>query len=536
MPVAEKLALKKKKSKAELAQVRSAIENVIVDCEKRLSQKHFAVVEDHVAVLENGGSGNTIESVPSFYDSDSQLFLTSENDQASINRKRKTPEMNQNQNDTDNCSNNEEIMLTEKSEPTSIVTGCCRGNTPGKMDSQNGKGEKMDITKMRELMNHPVGWLLNFPQKKARSLGKIEDGIEVDIDIFDQETVGIATDDREFCGLKARIEVEVKAAKAAAQMKADAEMKMQRARERLTLQKMEKTVDVDNSHILKTSDIHSHLDMPDEVVVNFMDGFELRSGLANPLEQLGLFIKNECMDEEVDNWVLATKNGDVEEGEIGAELLPDSSFNQVPTGVQLLPNSSFSRISIKAELLLNFSFGQVSTGAKLLSDLSFSRISIGAELLPDFFFSQVSTGAELLPNLFFSRISMGAELLSDFFFGRIFSKAEFPSDSFFSQVSIGVELLPNLSFSRISTGAELLSDSSFGWIPLGAELPSNSSFSQVSIGAELLPDSSFNQISTEAELLPDLSFSRISIEAEFLPDSSFSQVFIGAKLSDLSFS
>ncbi|XP_010929323.1 transcription factor GTE11 isoform X2 [Elaeis guineensis] len=674
MPVAEKVALKKK-LKTELAQVRSAIENVIVDCEKRLSQKHSAVVEDHVAVLENGGSGKTVESVNSFSDSDSQLFLTSENDQASINRKRKTPDMNKDQNDTDNCSNNEEIMLTEKSEPASTVTGGCKGNTLGKVDSQNGKGENMDITKMREcasilrkLMNHSFGrvfnqpvdpvklnipdyfsiicrpmdlgtvknklaskqylsthqfaadvkltfsnamrynppgndvhimanelnnifnsglkslegkWrkesssslqqsvknlqkqtlasrrvargktvcrldsfprrsltaadklklrkelanmpvrkispqLLNFLQKKACSLGKIEDGIEVDIDIFDEEALwelqqiirssvdseqakkcamrplqdsckgnggtGLRSDgadgkallspsacmtcanmdchcshhndftqasssdveserssDREgdschsiaydpdsrkpkigmqriepnsdsdgvsvvdkdivqsgshpsspvttatkgevdlLCAgqlsptkalraamlksrfadtilkaqqkallthgekvdpaklqrereklekkqreEKARIEAEVKAAEAAARMKAEAEMKMQREREReaarLALQKMEKTVDVDNSHLVKDLEDFGyphHLDMPDEVVVNFVDGFELQTYLANPLEQLGLFMKNEYMDEEVDNWISATDNGDVEEGEIG---------------------------------------------------------------------------------------------------------------------------------------------------------------------------------------------------------------------------
>lgn len=86
---------------------------------------------------------------------------------------------------------------------------------------------------------------------------------------------------------------------------------------------MEKTVDVDNSNLVKDLENFGypqpghHLDMSDETVVNFMDGFELQSGLANPLEQLGLFMKNEYMDEEVDNWISATDNGDVEEGEIG---------------------------------------------------------------------------------------------------------------------------------------------------------------------------------------------------------------------------
>ena len=85
---------------------------------------------------------------------------------------------------------------------------------------------------------------------------------------------------------------------------------------------MEKTVDVDNSHLVKVLEDLGYpqpghcLDMPDEMAVNFVDVFELQSGLANPLEQLGLFMKND-MDEEVDNWISAADNGDVEEGEIG---------------------------------------------------------------------------------------------------------------------------------------------------------------------------------------------------------------------------
>ncbi|EHA8586188.1 transcription factor GTE9 [Cocos nucifera] len=651
MPVAEKLALKKR-LKTELAHVRSAIGNIIADCEKRLVQKHSAVVEDHVEVLENGCSGKTVESVRSFSDSEVQLFLTSENDPVLIIKK--SPEMNKHQTNNDNCSNNEEAMVTEKSEAASVVTGRHKGNTLGKVDNQMGKGEKMDISKMRlcasilrKLMNHPAGWvfnqpvdpvklnipdyfsiiskpmdlgtvkhklaskqyssthlfaadiklafsnamrynppgndvhimakeldnifssrwkslegrwrkesstslqqsgmqthtlasrqgcqkkplchsksfprrsltssdklklrkeltnipvrkmpppLLDFLQRKACLIGKIEDRIEFDIDIFDEESlwelqqiissVGARLVESEqairksakrplqdsckgnggaglrsgspdskalmspstcmTCGnmdchcnhhndftrvsssdvdserssdregyschsiaydpdsrkpaigaqsvdpnsdsgevdlpcaeqlsptkalraamlksrfadtiLKAqqktllshgekvdpaklqrerkrlekkqqeekvRIEAEVKAAEAAARMKAEAEMKLQREREReaarLELQKMEKTVDIDNSHLVKDLEDLGYpqpghcLDMPDEMVVNFMDAFELQSGLANPLEQLGLFMKND-MDEEVDNWISATDNGDVEEGEIG---------------------------------------------------------------------------------------------------------------------------------------------------------------------------------------------------------------------------
>ncbi|XP_010943966.1 transcription factor GTE9 isoform X2 [Elaeis guineensis] len=679
MPIAEKLVLKKR-LKTELAHVRSAIGNIIADCEKKLAQKRSAIVEDHVELLENGCSDKTVEIIHSFSDSEKQLFLTSENGLVLINKK--TPEMNKHQTDTDNCSNIEEAMVTEKSEAASVVTGSHGGNTQGKVDSQNGKGEKMDISKMRlcasilrKLMNHSFGWVFNqpvdpvklnipdyfsiiskpmdlgtvkhklsskqyssthqfaadikltfsnamrynppgndvhimakeldnifssrwkslegrwrkesstflpqsgmnlqthtlalrqvcqrkplchsksFPKRsltssdklklrkelanipvrkmppqlldflrgKACLIGKIEDRIELDIDIFDEESLwelqqvirssvdaslmeskqaikksaklplqdsckgnggaglrsgrpdskalmspsacvtcgnmdchcnhhhdftrvsssdvdserssdregdschsiayeldsrkpaigvprvdpnsdsGVGVVDREIvhsgsypsspattatkgevdlpCAEqlspskalraamlksrfadtilkaqqktllhhvekvdpaklqrerkmlekkqqeeKARIEAEVKAAEAAARMKAEAEMKLQREREReaarLELQKMEKTVDVDNSHLVKVLEDLGYpqpghcLDMPDEMAVNFVDVFELQSGLANPLEQLGLFMKND-MDEEVDNWISAADNGDVEEGEIG---------------------------------------------------------------------------------------------------------------------------------------------------------------------------------------------------------------------------
>ena len=83
---------------------------------------------------------------------------------------------------------------------------------------------------------------------------------------------------------------------------------------------MEKTVDIDeNSRIFK--DLENlgysqpvHLDLPEDI---FMNAVEQQFGLANPLAQLGLFMKEDDVDEEVDNWISSTADGgDTEEGEI----------------------------------------------------------------------------------------------------------------------------------------------------------------------------------------------------------------------------
>lgn len=80
---------------------------------------------------------------------------------------------------------------------------------------------------------------------------------------------------------------------------------------------MEKTVEIDNSHILKDIEnlgcpLPGHFDLDNS---HIMQELEMHSGLVNPLEQLGLFMKNEDLD-EVDEWISSAGNGDVEEGEI----------------------------------------------------------------------------------------------------------------------------------------------------------------------------------------------------------------------------
>lgn len=88
---------------------------------------------------------------------------------------------------------------------------------------------------------------------------------------------------------------------------------------------MQKTVDIDeNSQFFK--DLENlgysqpvHLDLEDDMAVaNFMEAVEQQCALANPLAQLGLFMKEDDMDEETDDWITAAGSDDVEEGEIGS--------------------------------------------------------------------------------------------------------------------------------------------------------------------------------------------------------------------------
>nr|XP_009397772.1 PREDICTED: transcription factor GTE9-like isoform X1 [Musa acuminata subsp. malaccensis] len=648
MPVAEKLALKKK-LKTELDHVRSAVENIIADCERRLGQKHSAAEEDQAVILGNDCAGEVVASIHSFCIPEQQPSLTGENYQTTMSKRKIALEMNTNPKDADNYSNDGIDMIPDKSDAKSVLTGPSKGSTLGTSDALKVKGEKMDSFKTRQcanilkiLMIHPAGWVFKEPvdpvklkipdyfsiiskpmdlgtikrklgrkqysstvqfaadvrltfsnamrynppenevhvmakelnnifnsrwklleaewrnkstlssqsvtntQKKKRLLekrpdpnsvlrrfipsaeklklkkelsnlpvrkmpprllsflqskgivGQIGEFVGIDIDMFDEETLwelhqlvrnfidgtpieqikkctrrpeqdshkgpgetvlqsdvidefvsplarmksahrtvscqrshcndssqasssevdsgrssrsehysrrstansldwektptgfGLqsndsiqsishppspltaATEDLGPCeeqlspskalraamlksrfadtilkaqqqslGVKidpaklqrereklekrqreekARIEAQVKAAEIAAKMKAEAELTRQREAARLALQKMEKTVEIDNSHILKDLEnlgcpLPGHFDMTDETVGKFMQELEMHSGLVNPLEQLGLFMKNEDLD-EVDEWISSAGNGDVEEGEI----------------------------------------------------------------------------------------------------------------------------------------------------------------------------------------------------------------------------
>ncbi|KAJ4970925.1 hypothetical protein NE237_004024 [Protea cynaroides] len=97
----------------------------------------------------------------------------------------------------------------------------------------------------------------------------------------------------------------------ASRLRAEAEKKMQRQREReaarIALQKMEKTVDInENQEILKDLEMFFGYSQTNQLNNEALGG---RNG--NVLERLGLFMKDDYMEEEE-----AVLNGDVEEGEI----------------------------------------------------------------------------------------------------------------------------------------------------------------------------------------------------------------------------
>ncbi|XP_058084470.1 transcription factor GTE8-like [Magnolia sinica] len=103
--------------------------------------------------------------------------------------------------------------------------------------------------------------------------------------------------------VKARMEAQVRAAEAA-RMRAEARLKMQREREReaarIALQKMEKTVDIDeNQEILKDLEmlVYSQPNHHQPMMAMAIDGCYL-----NPLERLGLFMKNDDLEDEAD-WI-----------------------------------------------------------------------------------------------------------------------------------------------------------------------------------------------------------------------------------------
>ncbi|XVF40237.1 hypothetical protein PTKIN_Ptkin01aG0095900 [Pterospermum kingtungense] len=127
---------------------------------------------------------------------------------------------------------------------------------------------------------------------------------------------------------KAMIEAQIRAAEAEAKTKAEVELRKQREREReaarIALQKMEKTAEIEqNLEILKELEMLSgcclwsnQLDgrkTGSEKVIGTCGGVDVSRG--NPLHQLGLFIKDEYL-EDYDDDEEAVLNEDGEEGEI----------------------------------------------------------------------------------------------------------------------------------------------------------------------------------------------------------------------------
>lgn len=114
---------------------------------------------------------------------------------------------------------------------------------------------------------------------------------------------------------KARIEAQIRAAEAASRLQAEAELKMQREREReaarLALQKMEKTVEFDeNQKFLKDLEMLS-CSLNDHSM-DSEDGSEVVMGpyFGNPLERLGLFMKNDYIGDEDEEEAILNGDGD----------------------------------------------------------------------------------------------------------------------------------------------------------------------------------------------------------------------------------
>ncbi|XP_019190192.1 PREDICTED: transcription factor GTE12-like [Ipomoea nil] len=115
---------------------------------------------------------------------------------------------------------------------------------------------------------------------------------------------------------KARIEEQIRVAEEASRMRAEAELKIQREREReaarIALEKMEKTVEFDDiKKIMRELERLCGCPYPDDPLGS---GYGVNFSLSRkPLERLGLYIKDDLLEEDDDEAVL---NGDGEDGEI----------------------------------------------------------------------------------------------------------------------------------------------------------------------------------------------------------------------------
>ncbi|XP_022720339.1 transcription factor GTE12-like isoform X1 [Durio zibethinus] len=144
---------------------------------------------------------------------------------------------------------------------------------------------------------------------KAKQKTLLDHGDKADPVKMQQEKENLERRQREE---KAKIEAQVRAAEAAAKMKAEVELKKQREREReaarIALQKMEKTAEIElNLEILKELEILSGKSGSEKLIGAY------GGTRVNPLHQLGLFIKDEYLEDDDDETVL---NEDGEEGEI----------------------------------------------------------------------------------------------------------------------------------------------------------------------------------------------------------------------------
>lgn len=127
---------------------------------------------------------------------------------------------------------------------------------------------------------------------KAREKTLLESGEKSDPVKMKQEKERLERQQREE---KARIEAQIKAAEAASRMREEMELKKKREREReaarIALQQVERSVEIyENMEILKEFEMLGGCSEPDYFLAHN----------RNPLERLGLFMKNEYLEEEED--------------------------------------------------------------------------------------------------------------------------------------------------------------------------------------------------------------------------------------------
>ncbi|KAJ0966192.1 hypothetical protein J5N97_027330 [Dioscorea zingiberensis] len=121
-------------------------------------------MESRVTDLGYGIYGHSHSS-----NSHKKLSATSGNFRVLMSRKRKIPDMSMPRMGANNFSD-ENILVTEKSEVTSVMTSASKGDTALVSKVRDGKDQNMDISTVRQcamilkkLMTHQTGWVFNQP-------------------------------------------------------------------------------------------------------------------------------------------------------------------------------------------------------------------------------------------------------------------------------------------------------------------------------------------------------------------------------------
>jgi hypothetical protein len=164
---------------------------------------------------------------------------------------------------------------------------------------------------------------------KAKHKALLDQGDKIDPIKMQKEQERLEREQQEE---KERIEAQIRAVEAATKSKIEAELKMKREREReaarIALQKMERTVEFDNLEIVKEIEKLQKCPLPENMMNSEEDspqsvldlGKMSSNGVLlcgnNPLESLGLFIKEDDEEDYMEEDIVQHVIVNVEEGEI----------------------------------------------------------------------------------------------------------------------------------------------------------------------------------------------------------------------------